>query len=206
MRVTRFARPAVEADSGAAPPLVVIGRVFEMYELKDTADTLLALGPGSKADRDDDDGADMATSDSGWDSTGSSAYSDINANPPPRSRTSTTQLPAPLSSHRWRCLTPTEDVQVPLAAVAGRYYPPTTSVETEVNGIAEKVRRTGLVGEGGIRPLSLGLSGLVSGGKVPRIEAINGIREGVDRAKIATEVAAVSRPRSLLSRPSVSVC
>lgn len=187
IRATRFERAATLATS-PAEPLKVWGRVFEMYELRDPAQAALAYGT-AKVEVEEETGPDLPTSDSGFFSSGSSAGSDADRHPA-RSRASTQTLPPPFPAHRWRCLTPVEDVTVPFSAVVGRYYPPAPDVEAGVNAIVERVRRTGLVGEGGIKPLALGLSGLVSMGQVPEVKAFNGVRDGADRVQLATEQAA----------------
>lgn len=174
--------------------------MFEMYELRDPAQAALSYGT-AKDKADEDEGPDLPTSDSGWWSSGSSARSDPGGERRrTRSRASTRALPGCFPAHRWRCLTPEGDVGVPFGAVAGRYYPPAGELESGVNAIVERVRRTGLLGEGGIKPLGLGLAGLVSMNQVPAIKAINGVKEGSDRVKVATQLAAVSSDKWPINR------
>lgn len=192
LRVTRFERAATAASS-TPEPLKVWGRVFEMYELRDPAQAALSYGT-AKDRADEDEGPDLATSDSAWWSSGSSAFSDPGADRRrARSRASTRALPGAFPAHRWRCLTPEGDVGLAFGSVAGRYYPPASELDSGVNAIVERVRRTGLLGEGGIKPLGLGLAGLVSMNQVLQIQAVNGVKEDVDRVQVATQMAAVRR-------------
>ncbi|SCV74397.1 BQ2448_6829 [Microbotryum intermedium] len=96
------------------------------------------------------------------------------------------KMPAPpFPAHRWRCLTPGREVDLLMTDLAGRYYPVSPSIyadDTLVNRIAESAARTGVVGEVGIAPLALLLGGLMSGDKVPRVNARNGLL-GDDRER-----------------------
>lgn len=83
-------------------------------------------------------------------------------------------LPPPFPGHKWHRLTsaPMKDRDILLSDVAGRYWPLGGELrdEDEVENIALQAKKTGSTGEVGIKALGLLLGGLVSGGKVPKIE------------------------------------
>lgn len=83
-------------------------------------------------------------------------------------------LPPPFPGHKWQRLTaaPLKDHDVLASDVAGRYYPLGGELqdEDEVENIAAQAKKSGTTGEVGIKALGLLLAGLVSGGKVPKIE------------------------------------
>lgn len=59
-----------------------------------------------------------------------------------------------------------------MSDIAGRYYALGKDVQDDdnlVNVIAERARRTGVVGEVGIKAMGLMLGGLMSGTRVPKI-------------------------------------
>lgn len=82
------------------------------------------------------------------------------------------RMPMAFPAHRWRLLTPGREVDLLVEHIAGRYYPlPMEMMEDEkgVLAVAERARRTGVMGEVGIKALGLLLGGMVSGARTPRI-------------------------------------
>lgn len=82
------------------------------------------------------------------------------------------RMPSAFPGHKWRNLAPGRLIDVLLSHVAGRFYSPPEDVQDDdalVNVIAEKARRTGVIGEEGTRAVGLLLGGMVSGARVPKI-------------------------------------
>lgn len=109
----------------------------------------------------------------------SGGYDSVDDDLPKLGSSSSVPMPPPFPGHRWRCLTPGRSAfaDVPVAQIAGRYYPLEPSCHRDsgaVDDIVERARRTGIAGEDGIKPLALLLSGMASGTSVPKISVSRG--------------------------------
>lgn len=141
-------------------PLLVRGRVYEMYELSDATH------------EDDDEGAAAAAAAAPLVSSASASDDGAPLEDSPADLAALTTMPLPFPAHRWRLLTPGREVDLLVEHIAGRYYPlPSEVMEDEkiVLAIVEKARRTGVMGEVGVKALGLLLGGMVSGARTPRI-------------------------------------
>lgn len=154
LQVTTFIRGGKDA------PLLARGRIYEMNELSDAAAQQLD---------DPSTNGGLVVGQNGELQPGPAGLpADVQA----EDAAALSRLPPAFPAHRWRNLAPGRQIDLLVAHVAGRFYSPGRDIQDDdnlVNVISEKARRTGVIGETGVRAVGLLLGGMVSGARVPKI-------------------------------------